>query len=205
IRDLAKVGDENAFLQFLRLSAARTGQVINMASLARDAGVSPNTAKNWLSILQTSGIIYLLQPYYNNFAKRMIKSPKLYFLDTGLCSYLTQWSDAKTLEAGAMSGNILETYVVMEIIKSYWHNGLEAPLYYYRDKDMKEVDLMIIKNQTVYPIEIKKTAAPSQHIAKQFNVLKSLKMEIGPGCIICLVDSILPISASVNAVPVSLV
>ncbi len=205
VRDLAQVGDESAFLRFLKVTAARTGQLLNFADLARDTDVSPNTAKNWLSILQTSGIIYLLEPYHNNLTKRLVKTPKLYFLDTGLCSYLTQWSDAKTLEAGAMSGAILETFVVTEILKSYWHNGLQAPLFYYRDKDKKEIDLIILKDQILYPVEIKKSASPRKEAVKHFQVLNNIKAKIGVGVLICLTDIILPITSNIDAIPVSLI
>jgi len=205
VRDLANVGDEATFLKFLKITAARTGQLINMADMACDAGISPNTAKRWLSILQTSGVIYLLEPYHNNLTKRLVKAPKLYFLDTGLCSYLTRWTDPSILEAGAMSGAILETFIVTEIIKSYWHNGLQAPIYYYRDKDKKEIDLLIAKGDTIYPIEIKKTASPTKQTIRHFKVLNKLDKNIGAGGLICLTSSILPISEGVNAIPVSLV
>ena len=205
LHDLAQVGNHNSFFRFLRIAAARTGQIVNMADMARDADISTNTAKHWLSILQASNIIYLLQPYYNNITKRLIKSPKLYFIDTGLCSYLTQWSNASTLEAGAMSGAILETFVITEIIKSYWHNGLQAPLYYYRDKDKREIDLLIVKDQTVYPIEIKKTASPKKEAIKHFNLLQTLNLQLGDGALICLVDTILPISTQTHAIPVNLI
>lgn len=205
IRDLAQVVDERAFLRFLKVAAARSGQLLNFADLARDTDVSPNTAKNWLSILQTSGIIYLLEPYHNNLTKRLIKTPKMYFLDTGLCSYLTGWSDAKTLEAGAMSGAIFETFVVIEIIKSYWHNGLQAPLFYYRDKDKKEIDLLILKDQTVYPVEIKKSGSPRKEAVKHFQVLNHLNAKIGAGGLICLTDQVLPITSNINAIPAVLI
>ncbi|MFZ1406010.1 MAG: ATP-binding protein, partial [Anaerolineae bacterium] len=135
VRDLARVGDEMAFVRFLQATAARTGQLLNLADLARDADVAPNTAKNWLAILQTAEIVYLLEPYSTNLSKRLVKAPKLYFLDTGLAAYLTEWASPETLEAGAMSGPILETWVVVELLKSYWHSGRRAPFYYVRDKD----------------------------------------------------------------------
>jgi predicted AAA+ superfamily ATPase len=182
VRDLARVGDESAFLRFLRAAAARTGQLLNMADLARDADVAPNTAKNWLSILQASGIVYLLEPWHSNVAKRLVKTPKLYFLDTGLCAYLTEWSSPETLEAGAMSGAVFETWVVAEIIKSYLHCGKQAPLYYYRDKDKLEIDLLIVVDGTIHPVEIKKTASPSKHDIRHFATLdKLLDLGIGPG------------------------
>ena len=117
---------------------------MNLTDLARDAGIAPNTAKSWLSILEASGILYLLEPYHTSVTKRLVKSPKLYFLDTGLCSWLTDWSSPETLESGAMSGAILETWILGELLKSYWHNGRQAPFYFYRDRDQKEIDLLII-------------------------------------------------------------
>ena len=205
IRDLAHIGDIHVFLKFLRAAAARTGQLLNMSDMARDASISPMTARNWLSILEASGIIYLLEPYHNNISKRLIKAPKLYFLDTGLCAYLTEWSSPETLEAGAMSGAILETFIFGEILKSYWHNGKRAPLYYYRDKDKKEIDLLIVQDDVIYPLEFKKTANPNFDLAHHFNVLKNLdKTTVGPGGIICLVSKLIPISKNITAIPVGL-
>lgn len=203
VRDLTKAGDETTFFRFLKVCAARTGQLLNLADLARDADISPNTAKSWLSILQASGIIYLLEPYHTNITKRLVKAQKLYFIDTGLCAYLADWSDSKTLETGAMSGAILETFVVTEILKSYWHNGKSAPLYYYRDKDTKEIDLLIVSGQTIYPIEIKKTSSPNTDHIKNFYTLKKLNKKIGHGAIICLTDTFIPINKTVSAIPVS--
>ena len=205
VKNLAQVGDESAFLRFLKVTAARTGQLLNLTDIARDTDISPNTAKHWLSILQTSGIIYLLVPFHHNLTKRLIKAPKLYYIDTGLCSYLTQWSDHKTLEAGAMSGAILETFVVTEILKSYWHNGLQAPLYFYRDKDKKEIDLLIVRDQKIHPIEIKKTASPAKNLVKNFEALNKLKVTVAEGGVVCLVDTLIPLSANVEVIPISLV
>lgn len=204
VRQLANVGDEGTFLRFLRATAARTGQLLNMSDLARDADISVTTAKRWLSILEVSGIVYLLEPYHSNITKRLIKAPKLYFLDTGLCAYLTEWSSPETLEAGAMSGAILETYMFTEILKSYWHNGKHAPLYYYRDKDKKEIDLLIIQDEIIYPLEFKKTAAPDKNATKNFHLLKQLKKTIGQGGVICLCETLLPISKETNAIPVGM-
>jgi predicted AAA+ superfamily ATPase len=205
VRDLANVGDEMAFLRFLRATAARTGQLLRVAELARDADISPNTAKSWLSILQASGIVYLLEPYHTNLTKRLVKAPKLYFLDTGLCSYLTEWSSPETLEAGAMSSAILETWVISELLKSYWHNGLQPPFYYYRDADQREIDLLIVRDGTVYPIEIKKTASPRPTDIATFSTLRRLDLPVGPGCLICLVQQVLPLTESVTAAPVGAV
>jgi predicted AAA+ superfamily ATPase len=203
VRDLAQVGDAMAFLRFLRVAAARTGQLLNLAEMARDADVAPNTAKKWLSILHASDLVYLLEPYFINVAKRMVKSPKLYFLDTGLAAYLTEWSSPETLEAGAMSGTILETWVVGELLKSWRHNGLRAPFYYYRDTDQKEIDLIIVRDGTLYPVEIKKTASPNKNAARHFSVLEKLKMPIGTGAVIGLAAQALPLTGAVWSVPVS--
>lgn len=202
VRDLARIGDELAFLRFLRAAAARTGQLLNLVELARDADVAPNTAKNWLSILQAANLVYLLEPYYTNTTKRLVKTPKLYFLDTGLVAYLTEWATPETLEAGALSGAILETWVVGELLKSYWHNGRRAPFYFFRDKDQKEVDLVIVQDGMVYPLAIKKTAAPGKDDIRQFGTLERLGLPVGPGGVISLVEQALPMTATVQAIPV---
>jgi len=201
VRNLARVGDEMAFLRFLRAAAARTGQLLNLAQLARDADITPNTAKSWLSILQTAEIVYLLEPYYTNLTKRLVKSPKLYLLDTGLAAYLTAWTSPETLEAGAMSGPILETWIVGELLKSYWHCGRRAPFYYYRDKDQREIDLVLVQDGTVYPLELKKTAAPDPEDARHFQALERLGLPVGPGGVICLAEQPLPLTASVQSIP----
>lgn len=202
IRDLARVGSETSFVRFLKAAAARTGQLLNMSDLARDADIAVNTAKSWLSILQASGVIYFLEPYFSNTTKRIVKTPKLYFLDTGLCSYLTEWSSPQTLEAGAMSGSILETWIFGELLKSFLHRGIRAPFYYYRDKDLKEIDLLIFKDGTIYPLEFKKTASPSRQDVAKFDLLKKLNMPVGSGGIICLVGDTLPLTEKHHAIPV---
>lgn len=204
-RGLAHVGNEGAFLRFLRACAARTGQLLNMSDLCRDADISPITGKTWLSILVSSGIIHLLEPFHSNFNKRLVKTPKLYMLDTGLAAYLTGWSSPQNLEAGAMNGAFLETWVVSEILKSYWHNGRRAPLFFYRDKDQKEIDLLIHQDATLYPIEIKKTAHPGRDAVRHFQALENLGPaagRVGPGALICLAEMRVPIQERVSSVPV---
>ena len=201
VRDLAHVGNEKAFLGFVRACAARTGQLLNIQNLCQDISISQMTGKKWLSILETCRLIYLLEPFSSNINKRLVKTPKLYFLDTGLAAYLTGWTDPAVLEAGAMSGAIFETWVIGEIIKSYWHNGKEAPLYFYRDKDTKEIDLLIYKDGTLYPVEIKKTGAPTRDAVRHFKTLNTLKKKTGPGALICLGKDSLPISENIQAVP----
>jgi hypothetical protein len=202
VQDALKVTDQLAFNRFLAAVAARTGQLLNYANLARDVDIDNKTAKAWLWVLETSGLVFLLQPYHTNLTKRMVKTPKLYFLDTGLAAYLTKWPDAASLEAGSMSGAMLETWVVSEIVKSYWHNGREANLYFYRDTDQQEVDLLIESGDTLYPVEIKKTASPSQNARRQFGVLDKLGRTIGPGAVLCRVELDIPLSQIVTAVPV---
>lgn len=203
VKDILNVSNANLFIKFLSAVAARTGQLLNYADLSRDVGIDNKTARSWLSVLETSGLIYFLMPYYNNFTKRLVKSPKLYFLDTGLCSYLTKWPTYKSLEAGAMSGYILETYLFIEILKSYWHNGKEANFYYFRNLDQKEIDLLIETGDQIYPIEFKKTANPSAHIFKHFQMLNQLNKNIGHGAVMCFVERDIPLSKTVTAVPIS--
>ena len=161
VRDLLRITDNTVFYNFLISVAARTGQLLNYTDLARDLSIDNKTAKSWLSVLATSGLVYLLYPYFRNITKRLIKTPKLYFLDTGLACYLTKWTDPGSLEAGAMSGAMLETYLFAEILKSYWHNGKEAHFYYYRDLDQREIDLVIEGDESFFPVEFKKTGTPS--------------------------------------------
>ena len=181
VRDLVNVGDESSFLKFLRAAAARTGQLLNLSDMARDTSISIPTAKRWLNVLEASGMGYLLEPYHTNTTKRLVKTPKLYFLDTGLCAYLTEWSSPKTLEAGAMSGAILETFIFTEILKSFWHNGKRPRFYYYRDKDKKEVDVLILRDEIFYPLEFKKTGSPTKNDTRHFKVLEQLHNPIGEG------------------------
>ena len=204
IRELSNIQDELRFINFLKILASRTGQLLNYSDISKEVGISVNTVKKWISILKTSNIIFLLNPFHSNISKRLIKSPKLYFLDTGLCSYLTEWTTYKTLEAGAFSGNIFETFVVGEIIKSYLHNGKQPPIYYYRDKDKNEIDLIIFKNGKVYPLEIKKYATPDKKDIKKFDLLEKLGLNIGIGGIICFTDEIIPLSEKYYAFPVNI-
>lgn len=200
VQDLLKVSDPLSFHRFLGVVAARTGQLLNYASLARDVDIDNKTAKSWLSVLQASGLVYLLQPWHRNLNKRMVKAPKLYFLDTGLAAYLCKWGTPEALEAGSMSGAILETWAVAEILKSYWHQGLEAPLYFYRDTEQREIDLLIEANGSLFPVEIKKTASPGTQASKAFSVMGS---DAGPGAVLCLIPRDVPLSRSVTAIPMA--
>jgi predicted AAA+ superfamily ATPase len=205
VRDLARVGDEGAFVRFVRACAARTAQLLNVSELARDAGVAPNTAKSWLSILVTSGIVYLLEPYHTSVTKRLVKSPKLYFLDTGLSSWLTEWSSPRTLEAGAASGAVFETWVVGELLKSWWHAGRRAPFYFYRDRDRREIDLLIVRDDRIHPVEIKKSASPGRRDIRHFGALDRLDRSVGAGAVVCLAAESLPLAENVVTIPAGLI
>jgi predicted AAA+ superfamily ATPase len=205
IKDLTQVGDELAFMRFMTCCAARTSHMVNYADMAKDVGISPPTAKQWLSVLVSSGIITLVEPYFNNALKRIIKSPNMYFLDTGLCAYLTRWSSSETLEVSAMSGAFFETYVVSEIIKSYYNAGKRPPIFYYRDTDNKEIDLIIEQDNILYPIEIKKSGSPKKDAIKHFGVLEKTGKQVGTGSVICLCSDVLPIDKNNYFVPVWLI
>ncbi|MBR0418217.1 MAG: ATP-binding protein [Erysipelotrichaceae bacterium] len=205
IRKLISVDYESQFRKFMEIIALRTAQELNYENICSDAGISVPTCKRWISILETSGIIILLQPYMANMSKRIIKAPKLYFMDTGLCSYLCKWPNAQMLQDGVMSGAFFETYVISEIVKSYYNGGINPKdyLYYYRDIDKKEIDLLIVENGTIYPIEIKKCISPNKP-TKNFNVLTKYNQPIMPGLVIDNTDKIRPINENVYSFPVSL-
>lgn len=217
IRDLAQVADEMQFYNFMTVAAAHTARPVVYEELAAAAGVSAPTAKKWLSILVSSHIAALVQPYHNNALKRIVKMPLLHFLDTGLTAYLLKWGSPEVLERGAMSGAIFESYVFSEIYKSYLNAGKEPPVFYYRDKDQKEIDLLIYQNGVLSPIEIKNAASPGKGAIKNFHVLdpvsrgeffggvESLKTEIGTGSVICMARDLLPVDAKNWYVPVWLI
>lgn len=204
VRELAQVGDEVKFTRFMTVMASRTGQLLNLQSAANDVGISQPTADRWLSILTASNIVYLLRPYSNNLTNRAVKTPKLYFLDTGLAAYLTRWNTPEVLKDGAMAGAFFESYVVSEILKSYYNKGeLDPPLYFYRDKDKKEIDLLIEKDNTLYPIEIKKHADPSAKDIDNFSVLdKPGNPRRGPGGVVCLYDRLVTLKGEDRVIPI---
>jgi predicted AAA+ superfamily ATPase len=202
VREYLDIQDTASFHKFMQIAAARTGQLINYADMARDVSINETTVKTWLHVLQASGIVTLLQPYFNNHTKRLVKTPKLYFMDTGLCSYLTGWLSADVLERGAMSGAMLETWVVSEIIKSYLHHGRTPRIFFYRDKDKREVDVLIEENGTLYPVEIKKNASIQNMKFKGFDMLQKLGMPIGHGGVLCFTNALLPLSEGVDAIPI---
>lgn len=206
IKDLVKVGKTLEFYNFMQYIAVRTAQELNCSTIAKEIGVDSKTIKNWISILESSGIIYLLQPYYSNISNRIIKSPKLYFMDTGLCSYLAKYPTPQTLEVGALSGAIFETFVVSEIIKNLTSFGVDPnmKLYYYRDKDQKEIDLIFAQGDSLYPIEIKKGISPSNP-DKNFSALNKYGKTVETGIVICLSKALQPINKKCWLCPVELI
>ena len=186
VKSLSDAIDSLKFLRFITALAARCSQMLNVSELARDAELNQKQVKDWLGILETLGILFYLYPYSNNLLKRLVKTPKVYFYDTGLVAYLTKWSSPETLASGAMSGAILENYVVSEIRKSYLNHGKEAFIYYYRDKDAKEIDLVLEQDGELHPIEIKKSANPAAEILRVFPVLDKSSLKRGNGAVICL-------------------
>ena len=202
IKDLGQVGKLNEFYDFLVFMAARTGQELKYDEIASAVGVSAPTAKSWVTILERSGIIFILRPYYSNITKRLVKTPKFYFMDTGLAAYLCRWPNAETLENGAMDGAFFETYAVSEIVKSYFNAGRPVDLFYYRDVDKKEIDLLFVEGDKLYPVEIKKGKMP-QKPDKNFSALSQFKMQVEPGIILCMSDELIPYNRDSWYCPVS--
>ena len=205
VKQLLNVGKTIEFYNFMQYIAVRTAQELNYSTIAKEIGVDSKTIKNWISILESSGIIYLLQPFSSNLSNRIIKAPKLYFMDTGLCSYLAKYPNPETLEIGALSGAIFETFVVSEIIKNLTSHGLDPKmnLYYYRDKDQKEVDLLYVEGDTIYPIEIKKGISPNNP-DKNFAVLNKYSNDVSTGIVICMTEKLQPINRNCWLCPVTL-
>lgn len=188
VKEITDRVDSFKFLNFVTVVAALTSQMVNYKTIADAVEISVPTVKNWLNILERLGIIFYLHPYSNNLLKRMVTKPKLYFYDSGLVAYLTKWTDSETLMNGAMSGAILENFVVSEIVKSYQNAGLEPFIYYYRDKDNKEIDIVLERNGTLYPLEVKKTMMPDKRWTNVFGVLDKTSLKRGTGGILCLND-----------------
>jgi predicted AAA+ superfamily ATPase len=209
VRSLTNVSSISDFTRFMVAIAARSGELLNYSNVAQEVGVSVDTVKRWTTILETSGIIYLLKPYHNNHLKRAIKTPKVYMLDTGLMAWLTKWLTSETIQQGAKSGQFLETFVVSEIIKSFYNNGVEPPIYFYRDTNQKEIDLLIEYDRTLYPIEIKSTASPDKKMAKAFGILRDNlptdEIKVGNGTIISQYPKKMWLAEDLIALPVGFV
>ena len=218
VNRVIKVTNHLTFVKFMTAVAARTGQIVNYSAIASEVGVSEPTIKEWLSILERSGLVYILKPYTPSVLSRAIKTPKLYFRDTGLACYLTRWLTPETLKNGAMAGAMFETFVINEILKSYSNEGLEYDfnVFYYNGKDKKkrrengeevevdgEIDLIILENGVLYPIEIKLSANPKADMTSEFDVLDKVKeYQRGMGAIVCLYDRKLLLRENLVALPI---
>ena len=198
------IQDTEGFRKFLRACAAFTGELLNYQDLANAAGVSSATAKDWIKVLQSMGIIFLLEPFYNNELKRMIKTPKLYFCDTGLCAFLSSWTSRDTLMNGAASGHYLENYVVSELLKNASYGEKSLSLKFYRDTNQKEIDLILEMNGRLHAFEIKRAASPERKIIKSFSLLEKSGKEMGDGGIICMAETPFPLDTSHFLLPVNL-
>ncbi len=204
VKNLAYVQNEDKFFQFMSCLAARTSSELNLSDISKDVGIDNKTADRWISILKSSGIIYLLRPYSSNTVKRIVKRPKIYFMDTGLACYLSYWNNPRTLQVSAMAGAMFETYVVSEIIKTYTNKGLDprTRLSYYRDNNKREIDLIISDNDILYPIEIKKSANPKKNAIKHFTVINNLSKTKGKGLVISLSQTVLPLDKENTVIPI---
>lgn len=208
MRDVAEVGgvtNSAKFMKLLRTCAALTAEQVNYATLATAADISEPTAKDWVRILEGLGIVYLLQPYSNNELKRLVKTPKLYFCDTGLCAYLSMWLTRDTLMNGAASGHYFENYVVTELLKNYAYGKTKANLSYYRDSNAKEIDVFVELNGFIHPLEIKKSASPNRKEVKKYELLDKASIPRGNGGIVCMCDKPMPIDEKNAFIPSNLI
>lgn len=207
VRAMSGVGDLTRFRKFLIAVAARNSEVLNYNSLCEDADIDAKTAKNWISILEASDIIYLLKPYFSSELKRSTKAPKIVFLDTGLCSYLCGWNTIESLINSSTSGHYLETFVISELIKNKRNNlsNLNYNIYFYRDRDGKEIDLIIELNNVIYPFEINKTAKPEKSMISNFKVLENTNLKIGNGGLLCFYPNIIPLDEKNKSYPISVI
>lgn len=201
VRELDRSADILDFSQFMAATAAHIGQLLNVDSLARDVGISREKAREWLGILEKSDIVFLLQPYSNNALSRAIKTPKLYFTDPGLAVWLGRWSSPETLEAGALSGQAFENYVVSELRHTLVNSGSNAQLWFYRDRDAKEIDAVVEQNGILFPIEIKRSANPQRKDVSAFSILGRSTLEVGTGMLICMTQKLGALDSTCLLVP----
>ena len=208
MRDVSEEGgitDSVRFRKFLNACAALVAEQVNYKTLAEAAEISQPTAKDWLRLLQGLGIIYLLQPFANNELKRLSKTPKLYFCDTGLCAYLSMWLTRDTLMNGAASGHYFENYVIIELVKNFSYSSVKANLTYYRDSNAKEIDVMVEENGLIHPLEIKKSANPDRREIKKYEIIDKTNLERGSGGIICMCEEVIPIDGKNCFIPCNLI
>ena len=204
VRKIINIQDEPKFMKFISSLAARTGQEFNASDIAKDVGVDSETIAKWTGVLSNTYIIFLLQPHMNNNISRIIKRPKIYFMDTGLACYLTGYVSSETLQRSSYSGQIFETYIISEIVKSYANNQRDPRkhLYYYRDNNGKEIDLLVIHEDNIYPVEIKKGANPGKDSIKNFNVINKFEMKSPNGIVLCLTKDIHSIDDNNYMIPI---
>ncbi len=202
VSELINLTDKLIFRDFIRAAACRIGQLLNIHDIAQDVGVSDDTAKRWLQVLEKSDIVFYLRPYSNNLLKRTVKTPKLYFFDTGLVAYLTKYSSPDILANGALNGAILENYVVAELLKSYHNNAKECLIWYYRDKEMHEIDIIIESNGMLHPLEIKRSVNPGSELTGAFDILNKGSVPKGKGAILCMRPSLSAVNAENYIVPI---
>lgn len=203
VRELIEIGKLEEFKKFMVSIASRIGEQLNYSDISKDCGVSVPTIISWMSVLVSSGLVYLLEPYMSSQLKRMTHIPKIYFMDTGLAAYLAGWESARDLQLSSTSGHYLENFVICEIIKSYNARGIKPNLSYYRDKEKHEIDLVFYKNNKLYPFEIKKTASPNSSMISSFKYLENSKKEIATGGIICLYDNLMKMDEKNYIIPIS--
>lgn len=199
------ISDTEGFRKVLRACAAFSGNLINYSDIAAAGNVSVPTAKEWVKTLQTMGILFLLEPYSNNELKRLIKTPKLYFCDTGLCAYLSMWTSRETLLNGAASGNYFENYVVTEFLRMYSYSKSKVKMTFYRDTNQKEIDIVLEENGVLHPVEIKKSSNPERKSMNAFSLLKKSSLKIGGGGIVCMTEKPYPIDDSNNSIPCNII
>lgn len=199
------IQDIDGFRRFIRACAALIGQLVNYHTLAESSGISEVTAKKWLSVLRDMDVVYLLEPYSNNELKKMVKTPKLYFCDTGLCAYLSRWLTADSLREGAAGGHFFENYAVMEMVKNYSYAEMPAIMTFYRDDNSKEIDVFVEENGRIHPLEIKKSANPDKREVRKYEVIRKTGMEKGRGGIICMVPAPFPIDDQNMLIPCNLI
>lgn len=203
VKKVKNIGNIENFKKFMRDVAIRNGTTLNYSDIANDVGIASNTIKEWISILVSTGILYLLEPYSSNKLKRLTHMPKIIFMDSGLACYLANWESARALQLSDSSGHFFEAYVVSEIVKSYDNKGLNLEISHFRNKESEEIDLIMFKNNTLYPLEIKKTANPKKSMMKNFSYLEKTNMKIGCGGIICLYDKLMNIDEKNYIIPIS--
>jgi predicted AAA+ superfamily ATPase len=202
VSDMIPGVDKLLFADFIRAAACRVGQLLNTHDIAQDVGVSDDTAKRWLQVLEKSEVIFYLRPYSNNLLKRTVRTPKMYFFDTGLAAYLTKYASPEILMNGAINGAILENYTVAEIRKTWLNSARECLMHYYRDRDTNEIDMVIEADGELHPLEIRKSTNPGTELASAFKVLDKGSVPRGTGAILCLREEMSAIDRNTFILPI---